>query len=58
MGMLVHYSAETQITLMNHLSTKQNKTKQNKTKQKTKHTLWELDIPGLGGKYCSILNPI
>ena len=42
MGILVDSSAETQIRLMNHLSKK----------------LWELDMPGLLDKFCSILNTI
>ena len=42
MGKLVDSSAETQIRLMNHLSKK----------------IWDLDMPGLLDKFCSILNTI
>ena len=42
MGKLVYSSAETQIRLMNHLSKK----------------IWDLDMPGLLDKFCSIINII
>jgi len=42
MGKLVDSSAETQIRLMNHLSKK----------------IWDLDMPGLLDKFCSIINTI
>ena len=42
MGKLVDSSAETQIRLMNHLSKK----------------IWDLDIPGLLDKFCTIINTI